>query len=418
MLILNSQIKKYLKNSIVSSVIIKRFYPRGDKPMGHARKLLAENTKIRPTYTESSHLYKKAATDIKDKSGRNNHPTNPSWASNPPKAEVASISGKVEKRQNNPTQTSEDFFVKRIQDSNQSVAPLVKSPSILSNKSGKNFSTIIEENTSCDSISDDHLKKELKDREMVKDDPGQLPTKVKVDDGSIIGIVKGKINVKITPLGSAYNKSLQKDNNIPSVKISSEISTNAFRLILPRVENFEPYITEMSQNHILVARPINENHFELLGLLTSKGSAPFFHDTQVIDFQRSRSKDILHFEGIQKKIQNFIMFKERVIIDTKHCSVVAHDLEYLQASGKIPTLKLLAKSLENLPFKSFNYHGITKENCLDMCKLHDRNIKNKKPHPQTDEQIKQTELGKIKQKELQNNKKPNNFNSNDSNENS
>ena len=101
---------------------------------------------------------------------------------------------------------------------------------------------------------------------------------------------------------------------------------------------------------------------------------------------------------VNHKLQYFVCFNNAESISTNEVKVVKGDTEYIKAFNNV-NLEALRKELENKPYKEFNASGISKEDCLNICIEHDKNINSNKSHPLTENEIKLNELNKAKKKD-------------------
>jgi hypothetical protein len=114
---------------------------------------------------------------------------------------------------------------------------------------------------------------------------------------------------------------------------------------------------------------------------------------------------------ILQKQQFFVEFVSPLTIPKENLNVVKYSTEYLATlnEGAFEIFSASLKTLQEVLPVPFDNTGLTKADCLNMCKQHDINVQNKNKHPLTPDQIKLNEDNKQKQKEGKTNKeiKPN-----------
>ena len=419
-----SYLNKVLNNT--SLCLIKRF--TGNKPVGHAQKIL-NSISNKPKPTELPVFANKPTVNDQIPSIKSNKQTTEKISSkvntfSKTSLKIESIKDQVPKgmpsgkyglfdyatpKNNHSKIPSQDSFAKKPTNVNNenNIKP---SNNTIKSKSGKEFTTKITEKTDSNSITDSELICEMQNRELIKPDADKTAVILKDCNNNTVLIGESKNKVKLTALGQAYSSIVKKNTDI--IATTNNVfnfdpgKSHEFNIIFPPPRNNDLFIETGNQKHlIIVHNTITQKTFGL-GYLTSKISGIFLSDTQFKKFQNNLDKKNNSSEENSNQIHNgktqhFFEFGSLQEIREEDVNPVKGGKEYLNFIDQLGVFTNILRKNDEKPYAEFNKNGLTKDNCIQMCVEHDNFVKNKQPHPLTDDQIKQQILAKNKQKEEQ-----------------
>lgn len=249
----------------------------------------------------------------------------------------------------------------------------------------------------------EYLLIEMKKRELIKDDLGNTATIFKTQDNNnvVVGLPKNK--AKLSPLGQAYSPKTSQDINDEKVMqeiVSREIAFKDLMIIPPPPDTEECFIETGLQKHLVVVFDTSCDAYIATHYCTSKNSGIQLCDKQLKLFQNEHDNPGTVF--VSTKVQNIVPLTTPLIIKKEDIpSRVYLDKEYLNTvpeDVKQAVALDVRKRIKN-PAQEFNKSGITKQDCINMCREHDNTLLKKGKHPLTPDQIKQNEENKKKQQE-------------------
>jgi hypothetical protein len=269
--------------------------------------------------------------------------------------------------------------------------------SLQKNNSGKTYSTIITVETTSDDLTEDQLKVEMTSRELIKIDPGNTSVSVKLQDDSVYVLGIPKNGIKLTSLGQAYSFEIEKKFKSITPEVVATTSGVNFKIIVPPKVSNDIFIEDGKQKHLLVAYDTTTGKHYAIGYLTSKTSANFLADKQYKYFENNKENT---GKIMKEKPQFLLRFTSAYEIPSDEVKVVKYSSDYLSelTEKAQESLEDVLKEITGKKVLTFDNAGLTKDDCLKICKLHDINIANKQKHPLTPDQIKLNELNKQKQK--------------------
>jgi hypothetical protein len=283
----------------------------------------------------------------------------------------------------------------------ESSESILKPCEIFKSKTGKQFETNITANTTSKDISDTELFSEMKKRELIKEDLGETFSKILTIDDTSITLGQPVNKVKLSSLGQAYASQVS-NKDISNTKLPED-SNYEYKIVAPIVNNDKVFIETANLKHLLVACHIVTNEMFALGYLTSKqGSTKHLSNMQYTKFQNQQeNKEDKDMENKQVKPQQLCGYNNAKQINIKDIVVVKYSKEYLQLINQNKIFQDILIEQRTKFIEKFNTEGLTKDDCVKMCIEHDKAVKSQKPHPLTDDQIKQQEFAKQNQKEQQ-----------------
>lgn len=423
-------------------LLIKRFFP-GNKPTSHTQKILNNiSNKPKPTElpvnTNKTSVNNQVPNIKSDKQTTENISNKPHTLPTKPLT-VNSIKDKVPKEMpagkygifnyltNNNNQSQEVSPKKTTNVNNEN--KIKPSDNTLKNKSGKEFTTQITQNTNSSNITTDELIFEMRNRELIKPDTDKTAVILKDCNNNNVLLGNSKHGEKLTPLGQAYFSKVKENNDINPPTTNNTFHYDPeqakqlqFDITFPPAKSDNLFIETGSQKHLLIVYNTITQKIFSLGYLTSKISGIFLSDTQFKNFQNNLDKknDNDKENNLDKKNDNgeentnqinngksqyFADFTSLQEIKPEDVNPVKGGKEYLAFINPFKLFKDFLEKQDNKAYTEFDKNGLTKEVCIKMCIEHDNFVKNKKPHPLTDDQIKQQTLAKNKQKEEQLKKK-------------
>jgi hypothetical protein len=387
----NNPTSQFQSNLIINNPISKDTIVKYDKLISSQNQNLSFKPYV-PTSDNSNNITSKATKGITHiNTFENNSSNSSSSIPNPPPMPLP----KAKSTNSHWVQDSNGKWIKiPIPLSNNNTKPIEDLKSI----SGKPYSTSITESCKASDINDQDLINELSKRELINEDTTPLVS-VKLQTGED-HILKNK-GIKFSQLGQAYYSDIENKKDITLLPNTNSTTEIEFQIIVGPT-NANTFIESGKQKHMLAAYDKNTQEYHILGYFTSKKTADFFSKEQFKVFQAklqdstsntenvSVNKDKPFSESENKviKSQHFLAFKNAESIPSSQVKLVKGGEEYIKASNQQKYLKLLFEKLEEKPYKEFITSHISKQDCINMCLRHDQNIKNKKTHPLTEDQIK------------------------------
>lgn len=294
----------------------------------------------------------------------------------------------------------EDVFTKLKSLNTPSVLPKPEDKVItLYNINNKTYTTKINENTKTSDITNEQMVEEVKKRALVNIDDGKTVIDIKLKDNSMSQLGASKFGIKLSVLGRAYMEQLQNKSSDRLIQppIFDKNNQPKFIITMPPKTSESTLLETGKQKHLLVVVDNNGNYYAI-GYFTSKNSGIFISDTQVKIFQDQMENNIVKDN---KKKQYLVRFEKPQEIKPEDIMQIKWDQEYLE-NLSLFIRTYLRKRWEDLCKQPssiiFDIDGISKEQCLEMCKEHDKIISTGKKHPISADQHRLNEENKQKQK--------------------
>jgi hypothetical protein len=278
----------------------------------------------------------------------------------------------------------------------------------------------IKSDSKAEDFTDEVVIDSMKKRQLVKtDDDIKNKTefkvlKVKLADGSDYALNDSKYGTKLTSTGDAYEQQTR-NNTSKNIEININIDNKNPLIIVPPKSKDNIIVENGKAKHLLYGFYTSEGDFMAIGYFTTNKSGIQVSKQQYKCFeeqQENKTMDQPLENDMYKKekAQHFVMFEQGTIIKKEDIKPVKYSTEFLETFDE-KTKKTLKEPLSDFQDKATvkyeDTSGLTKENCIDICKNYDKTAEAIAKNPKTNQKHPLSPLQKTLNQENENKQKSN-----------